>query len=181
MLVRLALFFLVSMLSACGSGDLLSPGTKSPDRALRDQTGRLRTLASFEGKPLVVYFYPKDSTPGCTREACAFRDAFGHYEEAGVQVVGVSTDDVESHAEFAEEHELPFPLLADTEGELTRAFGVRTRLSMASRVTFVLDAEGVIRAVFRDVDPGVHADEVLGEVARLGLTANGGAGRREPR
>ncbi len=175
MLVRVALVVCASLLSACGSGDVLAPGTVAPDRALRDQTGQVRTLASFRGKPLVVYFYPKDATPGCTREACAFRDAYDRYGDAGVQIVGVSTDDVQSHAEFAEEHRLPFPLLADTEGELTRAFGVRKHLGMASRVTFVLDAEGVVRAVFRDVDPGVHAEEVMAEIRRLGLVGGGEA------
>ncbi|MBC7171765.1 MAG: peroxiredoxin [Polyangiaceae bacterium] len=159
----------VFLLGGCSSGELLAPGSTAPDRTLRDQTGASRSLASFRGKPLVLYFYPKDATPGCTREACAFRDSWSRYESAGVQIVGVSTDSVESHAEFAEEHQLPFPLLADVDGELTEAFGVRTRLGMASRVTFVLDKEGVVRAIFRDVDPGVHAADVLAEIERLGL------------
>ncbi len=161
---------LVLVASACGGGaELLDVGTAAPDRPLRDQTGTERRLSEFRGRPLVVYFYPKDATPGCTREACAFRDAWNRYEAANVAIVGVSTDDVASHAAFAREHQLPFPLLADTEGALADDFGVPRRLGMASRVTFVLDAEGVVRAQFRDVDPGVHADEVLGEIERLGL------------
>lgn len=153
----------------CSHAGLLAVGSTAPDRALRDQDGNERTLASLRGHPAVVYFYPRDGTPGCTREACAFRDAWDRYERAGIRLVGVSSDDVESHARFAREHELPFPLLADVDGSLAAAFGVPRHLGMDSRVTFVLDAEGVVRSVFRDVDPGVHAEEILAEIARLGL------------
>jgi peroxiredoxin Q/BCP len=156
-------------LAGCTKGDLLSPGTRAPDASLLDQTGAARTLASFRGQTLLVYFYPKDGTPGCTKEACAFRDVWGRFDEAGIAVVGVSTDDVASHAAFAEEHELPFPLLSDDDAKLADAFGVKTRLGLTSRVSFLIDGEGVIRATFRDVDPGVHADEVLAEARRLGL------------
>lgn len=155
--------------SACSHGGLLAVGTTAPDRVLQDQSGASTSLASFRGSPLVVYFYPRDGTPGCTREACAFRDSWDRYEQAGVRIVGVSTDDVASHARFAREHDLPFPLLADVDGALARAFGVRQHLGMDSRVTFVLDGEGVVRSVFREVDPGVHAEEILAEIARLGL------------
>jgi peroxiredoxin Q/BCP len=162
----------------CSSGALLPVGSTAPDRTLRDQTGAPRTLGSFRGQPLLVYFYPRDGTPGCTREACAFRDAWARYDRAGVRIVGVSTDDVESHAEFVREHDLPFPLLSDTDAELTRDFGVETHVGMASRVSFLLDAHGVIRAVFPDVDPGVHADQVLGATRRLGLRASADPGSR---
>jgi peroxiredoxin Q/BCP len=161
---------LVGALAGCAKGELLAPGARTPDASLLDQSGRSRTLASFRGGTLLLYFYPKDGTPGCTREACAFRDVWARFEEAGIAVVGVSTDDVASHAEFAREHELPFPLLADEDAKLAEAFGVRTHVGLASRVSFLIDAEGVVRATFRDVDPGVHADEVLAEAARLGLT-----------
>lgn len=167
-------------LAGCSQGELLPVGTAAPDRTLADHTGARRTLASFRGRPLVVYFYPRDSTPGCTREACAFRDSWQQYEAAGVQIVGVSTDSPESHAAFAREHELPFPLLSDEDGALTEAFGVRTHLGMASRVSFLLDASGVIRAVFRDVDPGVHANDVLAEATRLGLVTTSAASGDEP-
>lgn len=136
---------------------------------LHDQANTPHTLADYRGRPLVLYFYPRDGTPGCTREACAFRDAWSRYTEANVQVVGVSTDDVESHREFAEEHEIPFPLLADEDAALAEAFGVKRHLGMASRVTFLVDAEGIVRGVIEDVDPGVHADEVLAQVRTLGL------------
>lgn len=163
---------LLASLSGCSKGALLPVGSAAPDRTMRDQTGAHRSLASFRGRPLVVFFYPKDGSPGCTREACAFRDAWSRYETVGIQLVGVSTDSPQSHAEFAREHELPFPLLSDPDGELTEAFGVNTHLGYSSRVSFLLDAQGIVRAVFRDVDPGVHADEVLAEAARLGLTAS---------
>lgn len=156
--------------SGCSKGELLPVGTNAPDRTLADQTGASRSLASFRGKPLLVFFYPKDSSPGCTREACAFRDAWDRYSEVGIQIVGVSTQSPESHREFIAEHDLPFPLLSDEDGELTEAFGVNTHLGLASRVSFLIDAEGVVRAVFRDVDPGVHANDVLAEASRLGLT-----------
>lgn len=165
----LVLVLALAACSACSKGDLLPVGTAAPDRALVDESGAQRNLAGFRGKPLLVFFYPKDSSPGCTREACAFRDAWERYTTAGIQVVGVSTQSPESHREFIAEHDLPFPLLSDEEGALTEAFGVNTHLGLASRVSFLLDADGVIRAVFRDVDPGVHANDVLAEAARLGL------------
>lgn len=171
MVYRLAAIALALSLAACAHGALLPIGATAPDHVLRDQDGAERSLAGYRGRPLVVYFYPRDGTPGCTREACAFRDAWDRYRQAGVSLVGVSTDDVASHARFAREHELPFPLLADVDGSLSAAFGVREHLGMASRVTFVLDEDGVVRAVFRDVDPGVHAEQVITELERLGLVA----------
>jgi peroxiredoxin Q/BCP len=161
---------LLCALAGCAKGELLAPGARIPDASLPDQAGQQRALASFRGGTLLLYFYPKDGTPGCTREACAFRDVWSRFEAAGVTVVGVSTDDVASHAQFAREHHLPFPLLADEDGKLAAEFGVRTHLGMASRVSFLVDRDGVVRATFGDVDPGVHADEVLAEAARLGLT-----------
>jgi peroxiredoxin Q/BCP len=116
---------------------------------------------------VVLYFYPRDATPGCTREACAFRDAWSRFEAANAVVVGVSTDDSESHAEFASEHELPFPLLADTDERIADAYGVAVRLGFAQRMTFLIDPQGRVRHVFESVDPGVHADEVLEVIAQL--------------
>lgn len=162
-------FCLLISLVGCAHGSLRPVGARPLDHTLLDQSGAPRSLVSFRGHPLVVYFYPRDGTPGCTREACAFRDAWDRYEQAGVAIVGVSTDDVDSHQRFAAEHDLTFPLLADVDGALAREFGVNQHFGMASRVTFVLDGAGVVRAVFREVDPGVHADEVLSEIARLGL------------
>jgi len=175
--IRAFLFLLGVLLpSACGgpdeepqtrpatqesAGELLSEGRRAPDFSAPDQTGEARRLSEFRGKAVVLYFYPRDATPGCTAEACAFRDAWDRLEAAGGQVVGVSGDDVESHAAFAQEHGLSFPLIADSDGEVAAAYGVPSTFGLVSRVTFVIDASGVIRRVFRDVDPAIHAEEVI--------------------
>jgi peroxiredoxin Q/BCP len=125
-------------------------------------------LTSLQGKPMLVYFYPKDDTPGCTKEACAFRDVWSRYEEAGVRLVGVSADSNESHREFAEEHKLPFPLIADEDLAWASAFGVDTTLGMTNRDSFLIGADGKVAKVYRGVDPGVHADEVLADAKALG-------------
>lgn len=152
---------------ACAKGQPLTVGTPAPDFALQDQSGTERSLESFRGQPVLLYFYPKDSTPGCTKEACAFRDVWDRYQEANIAVLGVSSDDVASHAKFAEEHQLPFPLLADTSSTVAKAFGLKPKLGMAPRVSFLMDAEGIIRAVYPNVDPGVHAAEVLEDAKKL--------------
>ncbi len=146
---------------------LLAAGTAAPDFSAPDQTGATHTLADERGHVVVLYFYPRDMTPGCTREACAFRDAWDRYQQAGVTVFGVSTDDVDSHRAFAQEHELPFSLLADPDGHIADAYGVRHAGGFDQRVTFVIDGSGTIAHVFERVDPGVHADEVLSVIAAL--------------
>lgn len=150
-----------------GGQGLLTVGAAAPDLSAKDQSGTTRKLSDERGHAVVVYFYPKDGTPGCTKEACAFRDAWDRFKAAGVQVLGVSTDSSESHAEFAKEQKLPFPLLADPDKAWVTAFGVSTRLGMASRVSFLIDASGKVAKVYPDVDPGVHADEVLKDAAAL--------------
>lgn len=156
--------------NGCSKPQLQQPGTKAPAITLQDQDGVERPLSSFEGAPLLVYFYPKNDTPGCTTEACALRDAWDRYKTAGVQIVGVSTDSVESHAKFAAKHELPFVLLSDSDAQMAKAFGVPKRLGFLSSVSFLLDDVGVIRAVFPDVDPALHANEVLERAEELGLS-----------
>lgn len=162
------------MLSGCGGAQrpdggegLLPAGSSAPDLSALDQEGKTRKLSDERGHPVVVYFYPKDGTPGCTKEACAFRDAWDRYKNAGVQILGVSTDDVESHAEFAKEEKIPFPILADPGGLWTKAFGVSTTFGLASRVSFLIDPQGKIAKVYPDVDPGVHANDVLNDAAAL--------------
>lgn len=154
---------------ACSSDALLKVGDQAPEVALLDQEGQEQRLSNYRGQPVVVFFYPKDDTPGCTKEACAFRDVWDRYVEANIAVIGVSADDVDSHKKFMEKHELPFTLLADTEAELGKAFGLKPKLGFLPRVSFLLDKEGVIQAVYPDVDPGVHAEQVLSDVGRLGL------------
>ena len=153
---------------ACGGSQApVEAHRRAPDFELQDQSGATRTLSEYAGKPVVLYFYPRDATPGCTVEACAFRDAWSRFEAAGAQVLGVSTDDVQSHAAFAREHQLPFPLLADLEGRVAQEYGVAMRMGMTMRTTFLIDGSGVIRRVFEDVDPAVHVDEVLAAIAEL--------------
>lgn len=144
-----------------GGRGLLPERSAAPDFTARDQANAPRTLREFRGRPVVLFFYPRDGTPGCTREACAFRDAWARFSNVGAQVLGVSGDDVPSHERFAREHRLQFPLLADTDGSIANAYGVGRFLGMASRVTFVLAPDGTVARVFPNVDPAIHADEVL--------------------
>ena len=139
-------------------------GSEAPDFRLQDQDGEWHSLSDYEGQWVVLYFYPKDETPGCTTEACNFRDEIYRYRDLGAVVLGVSLDDVESHAEFAEKYELPFPLLADTEKQAATKYGVLASLgpiTYASRQTFLINPAGKIAKHYEDVDPEVHAREVL--------------------
>lgn len=145
----------------------LTEGAEAPDFRLLDQSGEARTLSEHRGRAVVLYFYPRDATPGCTVEACGFRDAWDRLQDAGAVVYGVSTDDVASHRAFAEEHELPFSLLADTEAEVAGAYGVPVRDDYAARVTFVIGPDGRVVRTFEEVDPAVHADEVLEVLAEI--------------
>ncbi|MCX7807468.1 MAG: peroxiredoxin [Deltaproteobacteria bacterium] len=142
-------------------------GEVAPEIMLQNQDGRLRTLSEHRGKPVVLYFYPKDATPGCTKEACAFRDAWERIQAQGAVVYGISTDDVESHRRFHSEHRLPFDLLADREGKTCRDYGVPLFMGLASRMTFIVDSEGRIARVFPEVDPAVHADQVVEALEEL--------------
>lgn len=150
-----------------GGRGLLPVGAQAPEVTAVDQEGKRRSLSDERGHPVVVYFYPRDATPGCTREACSFRDTWKRFEADGVRVFGVSSDDRESHAKFAADHGLTFPLLADTEGVWARAFGVPSSLGMYSRVSFLIDARGTVARVYPEVDPGVHATQVLADAAAL--------------
>jgi peroxiredoxin Q/BCP len=153
-------------------------GSPAPAFSLKDQNGTTRTLASYAGKWLVLYFYPKDGTPGCTKQVCAFRDSIDKVRKAGAQVVGVSVDDVASHRKFAEEHQVPFPLLADSDKSTAKAYGVLTsRLGMqyARRDTFVIDPRGRIAKHYPNVDPEKNVAQVVADLAQL--TAAGGSAR----
>jgi peroxiredoxin Q/BCP len=148
-----------------GGQGLLPVGATAPDLVGADQSGHLHHLRAEPGT-VVVYFYPKDATPGCTREACAFRDAWDRLRQGGVTVLGVSEDGAASHARFAEQHQLNFPLLADPDHVWANAFGVPLTLGMTRRVTFLL-AGGRVARVYPSVDPAVHADQVLADAAAL--------------
>ncbi len=153
---------------------MVETGQPAPDFTLPDQNGVMVTLSSLKGKPVVLYFYPRDDTPGCTREACAFRDARADYEKAGARVLGVSPDTSASHEKFARKFELPFTLLADTEKKVCESYGVwqeKTLYGKKSmgvvRSTFVIDRDGVVRKVFPRVKVDGHADAVLKALAAL--------------
>jgi thioredoxin-dependent peroxiredoxin len=149
-----------------GGVGMLEAGAEAPalEATAHDGTALdLRTL----GKPAVVYFYPADDTPGCTAEACAFRDIWAEFEAANVLVIGVSTQSLASKQEFAAKHELPFPLVADTDQRWAKAFGVTVNGGYAKRVSFLLDSAGKIAKVYPGVDPGVHAQEVLADAKGL--------------
>ncbi|MDB4990885.1 MAG: bacterioferritin comigratory protein [Myxococcaceae bacterium] len=164
------------LLVACGSSQghtdktkLLAVGAEVPALVRVDQRGE---TVSLRGAPAtLLYFYPKDGTPGCTKEACAFRDAWQQYSAAGIRVIGVSFDSDERHKKFAEEHQLQFSLIADPEHTWSDAFGVGRFLGTADeRVSFLIDPTAHVKKVYDDVDPGVHADQVLADAKRLGLT-----------
>ncbi|HET9999830.1 MAG TPA: thioredoxin-dependent thiol peroxidase [Ktedonobacteraceae bacterium] len=133
-------------------------------------------LADLKGKNVVLYFYPKDDTPGCTKEACSFRDANREMQKRGIVVLGVSADSVESHRKFADKYGLSFPLLADTDTNVSQLYGVWKEKNFygkkflgVSRETFLIDKEGIVRKAWHKVNAGGHADEVLAEVDALGL------------
>jgi peroxiredoxin Q/BCP len=150
-----------------GQVGLLPVGAVAPDVTAVEASGAVTRLSSLRGQPVVVYFYPADGTPGCTKEACAFRDAWARLQGAHVAVIGVSAQSRESHVTFEKEQNLPFPLVADEDGAVQRAFGVPRGLWGYSRVSFLVDANGKIAKVWPDVDPGVHADQVLAAASAL--------------
>ncbi|HYP68645.1 MAG TPA: peroxiredoxin [Thiobacillaceae bacterium] len=151
-------------------GHIPQPGQLAPEFQLPDQNKIMRSLADFSGRWRVLYFYPKDDTPGCTQEACRFRDDFAALSALGAVVIGISVDTPASHARFAGKYQLPFYLLADETGAATRAYGALMNfglLRMARRYTFIIDPAGRIAKVYAAVDPASHSREVIGELRRL--------------
>ncbi len=147
-------------------------GTKAPQFALPDQSGVEHSLKQYLGKWVILYFYPKDDTPGCTKEACSFRDSFAALKKAKIVVLGVSVDPVKKHAKFVEKYDLPFTLLSDEQKELVEAYGVWGKKKFmgreymgTNRVTFLIDPKGVIVKVYENVKPDNHAQEILADIA----------------
>ena len=147
---------------------MLNIHDKAPDFTLLDQRGNAVSLSDFRGRRVVLYFYPKDNTPGCTRQACAFAGAFAEFEERGVTVIGVSRDSVASHIKFAEKYNLPFILLADPEREAIEAYGVWQEKKLYGKVsfgvvrtTFIIDENGLIEKIMSKVKPDTNAAEIL--------------------
>jgi peroxiredoxin Q/BCP len=157
-------------LPACANKSLLPVGAAAPDVEGRDAQGAVVRLSaqSQAGRYAIVFFYPKDDTPGCTKEACAFRDAFDRYGQAGVTIFGVSRDSDESHRAFRDKYRLPFPMVADPSGAVQRAYHVPDGFpGVAKRVSFLVGPDGKIARVWPNVDPGVHASDVLGTIDAL--------------
>ena len=146
-------------------------GAAAPAFRLQDQAGKWHTLDDYRGKWVVLYFYPKDNTPGCTTQACELRDNIFAYRDLGAVILGVSVDTVDSHREFAEEQKLPFPILADSEKKVTAAYGTLTlyggMMELARRDTFIIDPQGHVARHFVKVDPKGHSEMVLAELKEL--------------
>ena len=147
---------------------MLDVGMKAPEFTLNDKDGQAVSLSDFKGKKVVLYFYPKDSTPGCTRQACAFAGAYDVYKEMGVEVIGISKDSMKSHQNFANKYELPFILLSDPELQAIQAYDVWKEKKLYGKVsmgvvrtTYVIDEEGVIEHVMPKVKPDTNAEDVL--------------------
>jgi peroxiredoxin Q/BCP len=151
---------------------VLSEGDQAPDFELESDTGEKVKLSDLRGKPVVLYFYPKDDTPGCTAQACGIRDAYGEFERAGAVVLGVSPDSVSRHVKFKDKYGLPFALLADPDHDVAERYGVwgekrymgRAYMGV-NRSTFVIGADGTLVKVMHDVKPATHADDVLAALA----------------
>jgi peroxiredoxin Q/BCP len=153
---------------------MLAEKTKAPDFELLDENGISHKLSHYAGAPLVLYFYPKDDTPGCTKEACNFRDDYSAFEKANTKILGVSTDSVKSHKKFKEKYHLPFPLLSDPDHKVVEQYGVWTEKQMMgkkfmgiARTTYLIDKNGKIARVFEGVKPAEHSREVLDALNNL--------------
>jgi thioredoxin-dependent peroxiredoxin len=149
----------------------LSKGIPAPNFKLLDETATERKLSDYFGKPIVLYFYPKDDTPGCTKEACSFRDDYSDYLERGVVILGVSPDTPEKHTKFKQKFQLPFTLLSDVDHQVCELYGVWGKKKMRGkeyygvlRTTFIIDENGVIISVFEKVRPADHSSEILAEL-----------------
>ncbi|MBD2101561.1 thioredoxin-dependent thiol peroxidase [Leptolyngbya sp. FACHB-261] len=151
---------------------MLQPGDPAPDFTLVDSTGNSVQLAKLRGKRVVLYFYPRDNTPGCTKEACGFRDRYADYQGQDIVVLGISTDDAKAHQKFTDKYSLPFPLLCDTEAEVATAYGVYglkkfmgKEFMGIQRTTFVIGADGSLEKIYRKVKPETHAADILADLA----------------
>jgi peroxiredoxin Q/BCP len=164
------LIFLTTLSMSIHAGDQPQAGDDAPGFKLQDQNGEWHTLEDYRGSWLAVYFYPKDDTPGCTTEACSFRDNIYSFETIGAKVVGISVDDVDSHKEFSDKYKLPFTILADEDKKVSDAYGVLKNymlIKIASRQSFIVDPEGKVAKHYEKVDPDTHTEEVLADLKTL--------------
>ena len=169
LLAAVTFAWLASNVASAAEGPAV--GAPAPDFKLQDQNGKTHELKDYRGKWVALYFYPKDQTPGCTTQACEFRDNIFAFREAGAVILGVSVDDVESHKKFSEKHGLPFPILADSEKAVAKQYGVLKRflgtVELAKRDTFLIDPQGKIVRHYSDVDPKGHSQVVLKDIKEL--------------
>ena len=152
------------------NAETIELGKAAPDFVLVDQVGHKHSLQNYAGRWVILYFYPKDDTPGCTKEACAFRDEYRVITEQNTQVLGVSVDDQQSHAVFADKYNLPFPLLSDIDGSVAKSYQALTSLGIvkfAKRHTFIIGPQGKIRKIYRKVDVDNHSQQVLDDLQSL--------------
>jgi peroxiredoxin Q/BCP len=169
LLLGTAAVLYASAIASVGFAALLQ-GEAAPEFRLQDQNNQWHALEDYKGRWVVLYFYPKADTPGCTTEACEFRDNIFAYEEMGVAILGVSLDDVGSQKEFSDKYHLPFPLLSDAQQELATQYGVLAsfgNMTVASRQTFLINPEGQIAKHYEQVDPATHSQQVLGDLKSL--------------
>ncbi|MDH4134771.1 MAG: peroxiredoxin [Gammaproteobacteria bacterium] len=165
----LASFVTLAGLGAAQAAEL-APGEPAPAFALKDQDNKTHSLADYRGQWVVLYFYPKDDTPGCTTEACNFRDDLPALRALGVAILGISTDDTQSHARFAEKFKLPFPLLSDTDGRVAKSYGSLQSLGpiqFAKRHSFVIAPDGRLAKIYRSVSPATHSRELQQDLKEL--------------
>lgn len=168
--------YLLALLALAGlsaAAEEMQIGAPAPGFSLPDQTGQIQQLSHYRGRWVVLYFYPKDDTPGCTKEACRFRDDIAQLKALGAQVLGISLDSTDSHARFAEKHGLPFPLLSDADATVTKSYGAYRALGplrFARRHTFIINPEGRIAKIYRSVNPDGHSVEVIGDLKALQQT-----------
>jgi peroxiredoxin Q/BCP len=167
---QLAIPLLGMLIVAWAIAGEITAGEAAPGFSLQDQNGEWRTLEQYRGHWVALYFYPKDDTPGCTKEACAFRDNIFAFDDLGATILGVSLDDVDSHQAFAEKYSLPFSILADTKKEVATQYGVYTKIGtfeMAKRESFLIDPDGQIIKHYETVNPNTHSEEVLADLRVL--------------
>lgn len=170
-MIRICLACVAMFYFQLAEAEVPQQGAMAPVFALKDQNNRLQRLEDYRGKWVVLYFYPKDDTPGCTKEACSFRDDLHQLTALGAQVLGVSVDDVRSHAEFASKYHLPFPLLADVNASTAKAYGAFSDWVLtkyAKRYTFLIDPAGRVAKAYLDVDTSLHSGQIISDLKLLG-------------
>jgi thioredoxin-dependent peroxiredoxin len=153
---------------------VLQAGDKAPEFELMDDAGSVHKLSDYRGQAIVVYFYPEDDTPGCTKEACSFRDSYAEFRQAGVEIIGISPDSEKSHTDFIKKYKLPFVLLSDPDHKVCQAYGVwglkqymDREYEGVFRTTFIIGPDGIVKRVFENVEPADHSQEVLAEIRTI--------------